>query len=348
MRIAIVNDNKAHVLVLKHVISTSSSHEIAWIAEDGSDAVTKAEHDTPDLILMDLIMPNVDGVESTRQIMERTPCAILIVTASVDTNAAQVFEAMGAGALDAVNTPILGADHRGKDADTLLNKIDTVARLIQVRGTNGRPQPAAHLAEEAAVPPPPLVVFGASTGGPGVLAQILSRLPKDLDAPMIVVQHVDQQFSASFASWLDEQTSLKVRIANDGDRPEPGTVLVAGTSDHLILMHKGVLSYTGEPDEHVYRPSVDVFLASAAEHWPGEIAAVLLTGMGRDGALGMLALHKRGAYTIAQDETSCAVYGMPKAAVDLGAIAETLPPEEIAAAIMRFLVKHRQVRAGAG
>ncbi len=93
---------------------------------------------------------------------------------------------------------------------------------------------------------------------------------------------------------------------------------------------------------------MDVFLASAAEHWPGEIAAVLLTGMGRDGALGMLALHKRGAYTIAQDETSCAVYGMPKAAVDLGAIAETLPPEEIAAAIMRFLVKHRQVRAGAG
>lgn len=333
MRIAIVNDVHAIAQILAQTIAEHTAHEVCWMARDGAEAVALCRQELPDLILMDLVMPNMDGVEAIRQIMTYTPCAILVVTASVSGNAAQVFEAMAAGALDAVNTPVLrGAD--GKTSiDTLLHKLTTIGKLIA--RTHSAPPARSEQPLGPCESGLPLIAIGSSTGGPGALASILSRLGADLPAGIVIIQHVDPEFAASMAQWLDGQTGLDVRLAAPGDRPAQGKVLIAGTGDHLVLKRNGTLGYTDEPRDYVYRPSVNVFFESAAVHWRNKVVGVLLTGMGRDGASGLLSLRQRGMPTIAQDQQSCAVWGMPKAAVALGAAQQVLPLDEIAAAIRR-------------
>ncbi len=331
MRIAIVNDMPLAVEAMRRVVLHASNHSLAWIARDGAQAVERCAADVPDLILMDLIMPVMDGIGATRQIMEKSPCAILIVTASVGQNSAKVFEAMGAGALDAVRTPVLGSND-GNGAAALLYKIDSIGRLIGRHGAHDAPHPAQ---DHATTPAVPLVTIGASAGGPAALAQILAALPQDFAAGIVVVQHVDAQFVQGLASWLGTQSSLPVRIAGETDQITPGTVLVAGGDDHLVFRDRTTLGYTSKPAESNYRPSVDVFFDSVKRLWQGKTAGVLLTGMGRDGAAGLKTLREAGHHTIAQDRASSAVYGMPKAAADLGAAAEVLPLEKIAPALVR-------------
>lgn len=333
MRIAIVNDVPAIAHILAQAITDHTEHKVCWIAHDGAQAVNQCRLDLPDLILMDLVMPVMNGVEATRKIMADTPCAILIVTASVSGNAGIVFEAMAAGALDAVNTPVLRGTEADQSLDNLLRKLATLGKLIA--RSHPAPKPSREPGSSTYEAGLPLVAIGSSTGGPGALATILSKLPGDFPAAIVVVQHVDPEFAESMAGWLDGQTELKVRVANPGDRPSRGEVLIAGTGDHLTLTRSGKLSYTSEPRDYVYRPSVNVFFESAAQHWRNKIVGVLLTGMGRDGANGLLALRQRGMPTIAQDEQSSAVWGMPKAAVALGAAQQVLALEDIAEAIRR-------------
>jgi len=333
MRIAIVNDMAMAIEALKRVLLTVSGYQIAWIAQDGADAVARCAKDTPDLILMDLLMPVMDGVEATRQIMKQSPCIILIVTASVSKNAGKVFEAMGYGARDAVNTPVLGIQGNPQSAQPLLTKIATLSKLMgkspQVSPPNLNPATLTSFST-AAIALPPLVAIGSSTGGPKTLATILAKLPANFNAAIAIIQHVDMQFSAGLVDWLNQQTPLTVRLANVGDRFQKGVVLVAGTNDHLSLRSNFTLHYTKDPVEYPYRPSVDVFFKSLAHTWTRHETAVLLTGMGQDGAEGLSILRSRGWYTIAQDEKSSVVYGMPKAAVQLNAAIEVLDPDTIA------------------
>lgn len=337
MRIAIVNDMPLAVESLRRGVMTMGVHQVAWIARNGVEAVQRCAEDKPDLILMDLLMPEMDGVEATRRIMANTPCPILIVTTSIDSQSARVFEAMGAGALDAVNTPVLDPNseiYACDSCETFQAKLKTIQNL-----TRAAPSARTAFVKQAIDKKPPradgLVVIGSSTGGPQALAQILSRLPVGYPAPVIIVQHVDAQFAGELATWLDKQCPLKVRLAKEGDCAEMGTVLVAGTNNHLIMHANQYLSYTHSPAELVYRPSVDVFFDSVAKHWKGRVVAALLTGMGRDGAQGLLRLRERGAHTIAQDEASCIVYGMPKAAADLRAAVEVLPLGNIASTLIK-------------
>lgn len=331
MKIGVVNDVSAILKILTRVINEHTEHQVAWTAQDGAAAVEKCAAERPDIVLMDLIMPVMDGIEATRRIMDQSPCAVLVVTASVTINAAKVFEAMAAGALDAISTPTLAGAQAKSSIDALQRKLTTIGKLITRHTPPLAPTPAPKPA--TAGRQFPLVAIGSSTGGPGALATLLSELPHSLPAAIVVVQHVDSQFAPGLAQWLNDQTALPVRLAADGDRPEPGTVLLAGTSDHLILSPNRQLTYTAHPKDYVYRPSVDVFFDSVAAHWPCDPIGVLLTGMGRDGASGLLALQRAGRYTIAQDRASCAVYGMPKAAVELGAACEVLPIDSIAGAL---------------
>lgn len=340
MRIAIVNDTMMAVEGLRRLLVTATDHELAWVAVDGGEAVKRCQQDLPDLILMDLVMPVLNGIEATRQIMASTPCPILIVTSSVDGHSAMVFEAMGAGALDVVKTPVLRGDGDIKDNIALLNKIKTIEKLT-------KPIPSRRVQEMTPAPVfsslhkhQPLVVIGASTGGPPALAKVLSALPANFSAGIVIIQHIDAHFSHDLANWLGTQCDLRVKIAEDGDCITPGVVLLASTNDHLIMSRQGNLTYTPEPLEMVYRPSVDVFFESVAAHWGGEITAVLLTGMGRDGAAGLLSLCQKGVYTIAQDQESCAVYGMPKAAAALNAAVDILPLDSIAATLLK---KHHKL-----
>jgi two-component system response regulator WspF len=182
---------------------------------------------------------------------------------------------------------------------------------------------------------PPLIIIGASTGGPKALASILSEFPDNFLATIVIIQHVDVQFSPGLAKWLNEQTSLSVALASQGSILETGKVLLAGTNDHLVLRSNLTLTYTKEPLNYPYRPSIDVFCESVAQHWSRKGIAVLLTGMGRDGAMGLQRLRHRGWHTIAQNQQSCVVYGMPKAAVEIGAAVEVLSLSDIASTLIK-------------
>ena len=344
MRIAIVNDSNIAIEALRRVLANSSAHKIAWVAYNGVEAVEKCAVDTPDLVLMDIYMPSMDGVETTRQIMKKSPCAVVVVTTDVNNSAGRVFEAMAAGALDAVNTPALGTGVDSEGIQPLLKKIENIALLI---GTSAKP--ALRKTTPANQPQSSfnsLIAIGASTGGPSALATILSRLPADLPARLVIIQHVDAQFTPNLVTWLSRQCALRVRMAREGEAPEVGTVLIAATNDHLTMSPNHVLHYTSHPKENPYRPSVDVFFESILQCSSKQSAAVLLTGMGRDGARGLLRLRKAGWYTLAQNEASCAVYGMPKAAAELGAAMEILSPEKIAETITRVVEKNAKLAVG--
>lgn len=336
MRIAIVNDLIIAVEALQRTLRKNPEYEIAWVAYDGIEAIKRCSVDTPDLILMDVLMPNMDGVEATKHIMNQSPCAILMVTASVNRYAAKVFEAMGYGALDAVNTPSVGLGQTTESTIRLLNKISTIARLI---GKTSRHTTTDHLplTQHQGQVLTPVIAIGSSTGGPQALVAILSKFPKNFPASIVIVQHLDTQFAQGFVTWLDAQISLPVQLAKPGDLPEPGKVLVAGTNHHLVMRPHQTLDYQEEPLNSFYHPSVDVFFASVAKysHSPG--IGILLTGMGRDGAQGLKLLRDKGWNTIAQDESTCVVYGMPKVAVELGAVMQILPIEAIAPACKQIL-----------
>ncbi|MDQ6216606.1 chemotaxis protein CheB, partial [Achromobacter insolitus] len=175
-----------------------------------------------------------------------------------------------------------------------------------------------------------LLVIGASAGGPPALAQLLKGIPPAFPAGIVLVQHVDASFAAGMADWLNEQAPLPVSLVREGEWPEPGQILLAGTGDHLHMLADGTLRYTENPKESLYRPSIDVFFHSVAQHWRGMAVGVLLTGMGQDGARGLKALRERGYLTIAQDQASSAVYGMPKAAAAMQAAVEISPLDQIA------------------
>ena len=179
-----------------------------------------------------------------------------------------------------------------------------------------------------------LIAIGSSAGGPAALATVLGGLPKDLPAAIVIVQHVDERMAQGMAEWLAQQCVLPVRVAKEGDQPTLGVVLLAKTSDHLIFKTSVRLGYTAEPRDYVHRPSVDAFFQSVCRWWEGDVIGVLLTGMGRDGALGLKALRDQGRSTIAQDEESCAVYGMPKAAAALSAAVDILPLTRIASRLV--------------
>ena len=341
MKIAIVNDLMMAVEALRRVVRSRPDYEIAWVARDGAEAVKQCAADRPDMILMDLIMPVMNGVEATRHIMRDSPCPILVVTATVDGNISLVFEAMGYGALDAVNTPVLGTDGKLTGAQALLRKIEIIGHLISRPAPTSPATAMEFKAPSTTMAHLPLIVLGASTGGPAALADILSRLPAVINTAMVIIQHMDKDFSPDLALWLGTHCKLNVKVATPGCRPEIGTVWLAGTNDHLVLTKHGTLEYRVEPAKCFYRPSVDVFFKSVAAHWSPPGVAVLLTGMGRDGGEGLLALRRCGWHTLAQDKATSIVYGMPRAAAELDAAEKILPLSAIADAIMQGITKRK-------
>ena len=325
MRIGIANDVAMAAEALRRVVASTSEHQVVWIARTGAEAVRMCVDNRPDLILMDLNMPELDGVEATRQIMEKAPCAILVVTGQPRDNVSQVFRALGAGALDVTATPILsGAD--GGDAE-LLAKIKTIGKLIRVSGLENQAQDGGAEPGDGAVTR--LLAIGASTGGPVAIAKILAGWRVPANTAIVVVQHIDQNFAGHFAKWLGDQLEAPVRVVEDGDALLGGCVQVARTNDHLVLSGRQRLHYDENPRDYAYRPSADVFFGCVARHWHAQACGVLLTGMGRDGASGLLAMRQAGHLTLAQDQASSAVYGMPRAAAEIDAAEHILNLDSI-------------------
>jgi len=332
MRIGIVNDMSMALESLRRLVADTAGYEVAWLARHGAEAIRKCCEDTPDLILMDLVMPGINGVETTRRIMQQCPCAILVVTASVKQNQSLAFDALSAGAIDVVRIPRLVATE-SPDHHRFWKKIRNISRLIG-KNTSLRSREKSGGGGDCDARKA-VVAIGASTGGPRAVTGILSTLPQGFPAAVIVVMHVDQQFAQGMAQWMNGFSKLPVRLVHEGERPQPGSVLLAASNDHLVLTEDGTLHYTSEPVDYPYRPSVDALFSSLEQHWQGEAIGVLLTGMGKDGARGLKVMREHGWWTIAQDKKSSTIYGMPKAAANIDAASTILSLDKIGPELIR-------------
>ncbi|HEY3498743.1 MAG TPA: chemotaxis-specific protein-glutamate methyltransferase CheB [Polyangiaceae bacterium] len=328
MKLAIIDARPALISALRSVLSRVSGCTVAWCATNGAEALRSLRSERVDVALLGLALPDTSAANLTRRLVAEHSFPIVLLADATPASLSEVYEAMGHGALDVAPLPSWN-QHGNIDADAFLGKLRTVRRLLghssgELAGICG-PERA-----EATARGTRLVAIGASTGGPQALLEILSGVPRDVPLSFVVVQHVDSEFSEGLAEWLEQGTNLRVRVARNGDEPAAGTVLVAGTRDHLVMKAGGSLGYTAEPRALVYRPSVDVLFSSLVKHWPEPSIAVLLTGMGKDGAQGMSGLRRAGWHTIAQDQATSVVYGMPKAAAELGAATRVLPLGAIA------------------
>ncbi len=333
MKIAIVNDLQLEIEVLKKAIAQIADVEVIWTAMNGKEAVIKNKTHKPDLILMNLIMPIMDGAVATSVIMDENPVAIMIVTSSVEKNQSKVFNALGNGALDVVVTPYYDKSGTLCGSEDLIRKIQTISKIISTNFARLN----SDSSDKSTLSNLKLVAIGSSTGGPKALSYLLSNLPDILDAAIVIIQHVDNQFAQGLANWLGTNTKHKVQIAKENEEIKKGIIYVAGTNDHLIISQNQKFIYTPEPHDYPYRPSVDVFFQSLAENWNKNAIAILLTGMGNDGAKGLLKLKQNNWVTIAQDKESSVVWGMPKAALEIGAVSEVHPLTEISKLLNKYI-----------
>ncbi len=300
-------------------------------------------------------MPVKDGMEFIRAVMDGTARPILVVSVSVEPGSPNIFRLLEAGAVDILPKPrdILGAD-LDKLANELASKIRILAGVRVFRRTNNTlGAPVTKLAPEPAVMPRPqtpvrMVVIGASTGGPQALHNILVHLSAAFPVPMGCVQHVGSNFLSEMVAWLAEVSPLPVRKATHGESPQPGIIYFAPEDTHLELGKDGCFELTLAQPYDGHRPSVTVTMRAAARCFGAGTIGVLLTGMGRDGAEGMASIAAAGGITIAQDEASSVIYGMPKVAVELGAVQHILPLEQIAPTLEALANNHGIVGGMAG
>jgi two-component system, chemotaxis family, response regulator WspF len=309
-----------------HNLLLGAGHRVCGVASARPRLLEIVREERPDVLLLDVSLVGAASAALVKELMNEAPGAILLCTQGGDDQLSHVYEAMGAGAIDVVAWSN-GESPSAADKALLLAKLGTVSKLL------GDPAMVA----PAAARDPLLVAFGASTGGPQALVDVIKALPREFQAAIVIVQHVDREFAQGFAGWLEGQTSRPTELATPGSALRAGHVLVAATDDHLVMTAGRTLSYTPNPRELAYRPSVDVLFRSLAKHWRRPGVGVLLTGMGRDGADGLLQLRRAGWLTIAQDEKTSVVYGMPKAAAELGAAARVLALGDIA----RVVAAHR-------
>lgn len=332
MRIGLVNDLPIALEALRHCVERMPGCRVAWRAVDGLEAVTMCAADRPDLVLMDLIMPRMDGVEATRRIMKATPCPVLVVTATVSGNAARVFEALGAGALDAIDTPDVTSPAAVEALCRRIRSIERLARSDRSASTVAM----SNTTTTTRAASPPVALLGASTGGPAALATVLKAWPSPLPFAAVVVQHLDAHFVPGLVEWLGRESGVPVRLAERGRSAEPGSVWVAGGTEHVGLDPEGRFTTLPPRPEDLHHPSVDALMQSAASSGLRGCAA-LLTGMGRDGAAGLLTLRRVGWTTFAQDRATSVIWGMPGTAVRLEAASRTLPVQDIGAAMLEAI-----------
>jgi len=345
-RVLVVDDSLTVRKYLLEVLGTDPAIEVVGEAEDGARAIQLCEALRPDVVSLDMMMPVKDGLAATEHIMAYCPTPILIVSASL--NRGEVFrtyDALQAGAVEVLEKP--GAYPSGaqweEDYRRAVRVVSRVRVITHPRArftrNRGRGQAAPMETLRTAASRVRCVAVGASTGGPGAVAELLKGLPADFPLPILVVIHIGAAFGGSLAEWLNTVSPIPVRTVVDGERmPAVGLpqVLMPPADRHMAL-RGGRLWATSDPERHHCRPSVDVLLESLAAEMADSVVAGVLTGMGRDGARGLLSIRQGGGVTIAQDPESSVVFGMPQAAIDLDAATHVLDPNQIALALRRLI-----------
>jgi two-component system chemotaxis response regulator CheB len=341
-RVLVVDDSLTARKHLIEVLSADPELEVAGEAEDGKRAIELCRTLRPDVITLDMMLPMMSGVAVTEYVMAYCPTPILIVSSSTNRGELyKTYDALAAGAVDVFEKPS-GEDTNGVWERGLVASVKIVSRIrviTHIRGKLGplgqTPAAPAHFATSNGSAQKSIIAIGGSTGGPAAIVEILRGLPPSFPIPILLVIHISEPFSAAFAEWLDGLSALRVRYANDGENlPAFGQagMVVAPPGFHLVVQ-RGKLRLTRDPEKNSCRPSVDVLFESLAKELGSQTAACLLTGMGRDGAAGLLALRHAGALTIAQDEASSVVFGMPREAIQIGAAGRVLALDQVAPAL---------------
>jgi len=344
VRVLVVEDSVSVRRRLVEILEADTELQVIGEAEDGKTAIELCQAMRPDVVTLDMMLPVMTGLAATEYIMAYCPTPILIISAS--TNRGELFrtyDALAAGAVDVLEKPT-GEERDGEWESRLLATVKLISRIKVITHPRGKLASRASTASPSAVEPRQapaavrLIALGASTGGPAAAVKILKGLSPDFPVPILFVIHMGRIFAESLAEWLDGQSPLPVAFARDGEslpRQGRGRVLLAPADFHLEV-HKGRLRLTTDPERHSCRPSVDVLFESIAGEMAGDTVACLLTGMGRDGAEGLLAIRRAGGTTLAQDEATSVVYGMPREAFLLGAAEQVLPLAHIAPVLMKL------------
>ena len=344
IKVLIVEDSAVVRLLLAHLLTSDPEFEVIGTASDGEEAVAFVARQKPDVILMDVHMPKLDGIEATRRIMEMDPVPIVMASASLQSDdISSTFCAMEAGALATVDK---SARMGSPDFDEMVRRLKQTLKLMsEVKVVRRWPrQGKARPAKPAAVPPlatPPvqvrLVAVGVSTGGPPVLQTLLSQLPKDFAAPLLIVQHITPGFLSGLTDWLGKSTGIPCHVATHGLQPQAGHAYLAPDDSHMGVDAGGRIVLARTEPENGLRPAVSYLFRTVTQFVGRQAIGVLLTGMGKDGAQDLKQLRQCGAVTIAQDKESSVVHGMPGEAISLDAATYVLPPDCIAATLTRLV-----------
>lgn len=355
-RVLVVDDSAFMRKVISRMISSDPELEVVGIARDGVEALEKLHGTQPDVITLDVEMPRMDGLEALKAIMAERPTPVVMLSGLTKENADTTIKALALGAVDFVAKPsgAISLDIE-KVKDILLSKIRLARRaklrLMVERGQGVSNHKSLHSGislmpdkkdspfsgSEGQRPADITVVIGSSTGGPGALQEVVPRLPGDLPAGVLVVQHMPRGFTRSLAARLDEMSKLHVAEASDGDLVAPGVCLVAPGGRHLVVRADHRVSLRDDPPVHGVRPSVDVTLESTVKVFGKNVIGVIMTGMGFDGAYGISMVKSAGGIAIAQDEATSVVWGMPRAVVEMGYADFVCPLENIAEAVVKSL-----------
>ncbi|MDR2759579.1 MAG: chemotaxis-specific protein-glutamate methyltransferase CheB [Spirochaetaceae bacterium] len=322
IRTLIVDDSALVRTIIRDFLESDGSFTVIDEAENGLEALQKARTLNPDLITMDIEMPVMDGLEAIEGIMKTMTIPIVVI--STKDTAKNAYEATVKGAIE------FYAKANFTATISLEKRADILCCLKRISRTKGLHQIASpkHLNREVAAREIRGVVIAASTGGPKALMSLCAAIPADFPVPMVLVQHNSSGFDVGFAQWLNDYTPLVVKLAEDREVPEKGKLYVAPTDKHLTLTGGRFMFDTGEPVNN-QKPAADILFKSAAQYWGAGTISVVLTGMGSDGAEGIRHIRQAGGITIAQDEDSSMIYGMPKAAFDTGCVDMVLSLEQI-------------------
>jgi two-component system chemotaxis response regulator CheB len=336
IRALIVDDSKTAREVIKDILASDPGIEVVGEAKNGQEALEKVSELRPDIITMDVIMPVKDGLEAVGEIMACKPTPILVLSSTAgDQEVNLAFKAIQLGALDVMAKP------RGFTTwelpelkKELIAKVKLLARIKVISHPRGRKKRSDKLLRTRATDSAKIVAIGASTGGPQAIMTILKQLPADFPGGIFIVQHIASGFSKGFAQWLDQESRLKVKEAEQGEQIKPGMVLLAPTDLHLEVINERV-NLTNSPPVNSCRPSADKLFASVAHCYGSKTIGIILTGMGKDGTKGIKEIKEKGGITIAQDEQSSVIFGMPKEAISLNVIDQVLPLSEIGRELIR-------------
>lgn len=347
IRVLLAEDSPTVRQYLTSLIQEMPGFEVVGTAVDGAEVVEMVQQIRPDVVSMDIKMPHMDGLEATRQIMAHCPTPVVVVSGMLEKDIALSMNALEAGALAVIPKP---PDRKNPAFNTRRNHLMTTLKAMAAVSVVSRRERLEKEREnqeiEVAAPPrqrrthPEILVIGASTGGPSALHHLLRDLPDDYPLPIVVAQHMPAEFIGGLARWLRQATALDVRLAENGLTLQPGMVVLAPGDYHIIITRRGtdlVVRLIEDSGAHRYQPSVDVLFNSVAHICGSAAIGLILTGMGDDGAAGLLAMHEAGAYTLAQDEASATVFGMPQAAIKKGAVQTVISLADLPFKLMKLL-----------